>query len=285
LLDLGKEAIQELVIKYARSLRDDPVKKNSRGTVNARISAIFYFFDNNEIELNKRKIRRYYPADESVNDDRPYTSEEIQQILSVCDLRSRAMILLMASTGVRIGSLHSMRIGDLIQARSSEGFRLYKIFVYARTRDKYYTFTTAEAAKTIDEYLEYRVRCGEQLKDESPLIRKGFNKQDPFTINIPRFLSAGGVTRSFDEIIKRSGLKTKSRQVMRSHAFRKGFKSIAEQSGMKSINVEMLLGHDIGVSGHYYRPNESDLLEDYMTHAADALTIDPSNRLKARLNS
>lgn len=67
---------------------------------------------------------------------------------------------------------------------------------------------------------------------------------------------------------------------MRSHAFRKGFKSICEQSGMKSINVELLLGHDIGVSGHYYRPVESDVLEDYMTHPADALAIDPTQRLK-----
>ena len=54
-----------------------------------------------------------------------------------------------------------------------------------------------------------------------------------------------------------------------------------ERSGMKSINVKMLLGHGIGVSGHYYRPAESDILEDYMTHAAaDALTIDPTQRLQ-----
>jgi hypothetical protein len=53
-----------------------------------------------------------------------------------------------------------------------------------------------------------------------------------------------------------------------------------ERCGMKSINVKMLLGHDIGISGHYYRPSESDVLEDYMTHAADALTIDPTKRLE-----
>jgi len=28
-----------------------------------------------------------------------------------------------------------------------------------------------------------------------------------------------------------------------------------------------------------FLPKESDLLEDYMTHAADALTIDPTKRL------
>ena len=81
-----------------------------------------------------------------------------------------------------------------------------------------------------------------------------------------------------DDAISKAGVKSK--RIMRSHAFRKAYKSICEQSGMKSINVEMLMGHDIGVSGHYYRPAESDILEDYMTHAVDALTIDPTQRLK-----
>ena len=78
LLDLGKEAIQEL--------SDNQEKKYSRSTVNNRIAAVLYFLDNNDIELNKRKISRYFPSDESTRDDRPYTTEEIQRIISVCDL-------------------------------------------------------------------------------------------------------------------------------------------------------------------------------------------------------
>jgi hypothetical protein len=34
------------------------------------------------------------------------------------------------------------------------------------------------------------------------------------------------------------------------------------------------------VSRHYYRPVESDILEDYVIHAVDALTIDPKKRLE-----
>ena len=49
---------------------------------------------------------------------------------------------------------------------------------------------------------------------------------------------------------------------------------------MKPINVELTHGHSIGMSGHYYRPQESEVLNDYMTHAADALTIDPTKRLQ-----
>ena len=119
------------------------------------------------------------------------------------------------------------------------------------------------------------------LKDKSPLFRTHFNKNDPFTINVPHFLSEAAVVRLIDEALKKAGVKTS--EAMRSHAFRKGFKSICEQSGMKSINIEMLMGHNIGVSGHYYRPAESDILEDYMTHASDALTIDPTQRLQTRV--
>jgi hypothetical protein len=57
-----------------------------------------------------------------------------------------------------------------------------------------------------------------------------------------------------------------------------------ESKGMKSINVKMLMGHDIGVSGHYYRPTESDLLDDYLKHAVDSLTIDPTHRLQKQVS-
>ena len=269
-----------MVINYAKSLRDNPEKKYSRSTVTNRIVAVLYFLDNNDIELNKRKIRRYFPSDESVKDDRPYSYEEIQRVLSVCDLRTKAMILLMVSSAVRIGFLSSMQIGDLQRIQFQNSI-LYRIQVYARTRDRYTTYCLPEGAKAIDEYLDYRKRCGENLKDKSPLFRKHFNKDDPFTINIPHFLTDEAVMKSNDGVLKRSGVKTA--EVMRSHAFRKGFKSICEQSGTKSINVEILLGHDIGVSGHYYRPQESDILEDLMTHASDALTISEEHRLRKQM--
>ena len=38
----------------------------------------------------------------------------------------------------------------------------------------------------------------------------------------------------------------------------------------------------LGVSGHYYRPKPSEILQDYITHAAEALTISETHRLKKR---
>lgn len=48
---------------------------------------------------------------------------------------------------------------------------------------------------------------------------------------------------------------------------------------MKSINVELLLGHNIGLSNSYYMPSENELLEDYLK-AVDSLTINKTNNNK-----
>ena len=63
------------------------------------------------------------------------------------------------------------------------------------------------------------------------------------------------------------------------HGFRKYFKTKAEQSGMKPINVEILMGHSVGISDSYYRPTENELLQDFLK-ALDALTISEEKHLR-----
>jgi hypothetical protein len=44
----------------------------------------------------------------------------------------------------------------------------------------------------------------------------------------------------------------------------------------------MLLGHDIGLTGRYYRPSEQDMLNEYYK-AIPLLTINNEERLKFKL--
>jgi hypothetical protein len=184
---------------------------------------------------------------------------------------------------MRIGALHSLKIGHCTETSDlDQKFCTYKIIVYAGTREKYITLCTPECYSAIQNYLDYRKRCGENLHEGSPLIREQFNKDNPFTINSPRFVSEKRMEHLIDNVLRKSGTR-KPRKIHLSHGFRKFFMTQCEKSGMKSINIKMILGHDIGVSGHYYRPAEADLLEDYMTHAADALTISDEHRLKEQV--
>lgn len=278
LLDYSPKIIKSFIIDYVRHLKDS--KQLKYRSIQVELSAIFHFFEMNDFDLSansKKKIKRFLPSDESTHDDRPYTTEGITRIIAKCDERTRVIFLLMRSTGMRIGAIRTLQIGDLTQIEF-QNVILYKVQIYARTRDKHISFCTPECYNAIQEYLQTSRRFGEEINDKTPLIREQFNIDDKLRIQYPKPISHRMVMYLVDQALKRSGVKTS--EAMRSHAFRKGFKSICERSGMKSINVEMLLGHNIGVSGHYYRPADSDILEDYMTHAADALTIDPTQRLQ-----
>ncbi len=51
---------------------------------------------------------------------------------------------------------------------------------------------------------------------------------------------------------------------------------------MKPANVELLIGHDIGISSSYYKPTESQLLEDYLK-VVNLLTVDKAFKLQEKL--
>jgi hypothetical protein len=51
---------------------------------------------------------------------------------------------------------------------------------------------------------------------------------------------------------------------------------------MRPANIELLMGHNIGISKSYYKPTEKDLLEDYLK-AADLLTINEEYKLKLQV--
>ena len=270
-----------MIIDYILYLRD--VRKISRGSINVHLTAILHFFtiNNDDFTLTTRNFKLHLPYDDYESDNRSYTVEEIAQVIGSCDLRSKMMILLTASTGMRIGALHSLQISDLCKVEYDNSI-VYRINVYARTHSHYYTYCTPECAEAIDEYKKYRQRYGEKLTDKSPLIREQFNVNNPFTINSPKSITWKGIEYIIDQTLKRSGVR-KPGVVHMSHGLRKFFLTKCEGTSMKSINVKILLGHEIGVSGHYYRPAESDLLEDYMIHAADALTISDEHRLKDQI--
>ncbi len=67
---------------------------------------------------------------------------------------------------------------------------------------------------------------------------------------------------------RRYGLKV-------SQGYRKFFKTHVEQV-KKPLNIELLLGHDLGLQGSCYKPTEQEVLEDYLK-AVPHLTIDDDN--------
>jgi integrase len=153
LLDFSPKVIKEMIIDFIIYLRDE--KRNTCSSIKVYLAAVLRFFqiNNDDFNLTIKSFRIHLPSDDSVNEDGPYSVEEIAQILQNCDLRSKVVFLLLVSTGMRRGAIHLLKISDLSPVTWNNN-KLYKIQVYARTRDKYYTFCIPEARKAIDEYLE-----------------------------------------------------------------------------------------------------------------------------------
>ena len=104
------------------------------------------FYEMNDVEdIKWRKLKRYIGEEQPKHEDRRYTDEEIHKLVQNANLKLKATILLMASSGMRIGALpfllksHLERRGDL-----------YKINVYKGLKGKgqYYTFCTPESGKS-----------------------------------------------------------------------------------------------------------------------------------------
>lgn len=271
--------LEDRIIGYIRYL--DQVKHLVRGTITISVCAIFHFFEMNDVLLNRRKINKFMPESITTHDDRAYTHEEISQILLKCDERSRVMILLMASSGMRIGALESLQIGHLSKMPE---YSLYKITVYANSpKDRYYTFCTPECAAAIDSYLAYRQRFGDPLKKTAPLIREEFDIYDKLKCAYPKAVSYRGILWLMTDLLARAGFPTRG-EIMRSHGFRKFAITQMIKAKVDYDSREYLVGHrgSRGLGVNYDRTTEEDRLTEYL-RAVDLLTIHSENRLKNKI--
>ncbi|MGH9953440.1 MAG: site-specific integrase, partial [Nitrososphaeraceae archaeon] len=202
-------------------------------------------------------------------------------ILLNCDERSRMLILLMVSTGMRIGALTDIKLCHLTEIPE---YKVYKIMVYtASPKDRYYTFCTPECASAIDSYMDYRRRFGDPLKDKSPLIREQFDITDRFAAQYPKPVQNAGILYILKQVLERSGQKDK--EVARSHGFRKFAITQMIKAKVDYDCREYLVGHkgSRGLGVNYDRTTEEDRLAEYLK-AVDLLTINSENRLKRKIH-
>ena len=89
-------------------------------------------------------------------------------------------------------------------------------------------------------------------------------------------LDVAGVTRIEPKI---EGKKQYRKQVARTNGFRKLVNTTMVRCKVDPLIKEMLLGHHTGLEENYYRPEEQDLLNEYVK-CVDCLTINAENRLR-----
>jgi integrase len=199
LIEEDPQMIQFKLIDYVISLREE--NKLNASTIKSRIAAVKKFYDTNDIELKWKKINSYIGKGRKNRKDRPYTRSEIVKMLEKADQRTRVAILLMCSSGIRVGAIPSLKIRNLEKIGK---YNIYKITVYENEDEEYVTYCTPECTMAIDSYLEYRRRHGEHpIKEYSPLIREEFNINDHIRAAKPKHLGV----QSFLKLVKSVGTR------------------------------------------------------------------------------
>jgi integrase len=281
------------ILKYMQYQLERVHKREITGsTLNNYLKSIKLFCEMADISISWKKISRGLPRGRNYADDRIPTDDEIQKLLEYPDRRIKAIVYTMTSSGIRLGSWDYLKWGHVKPIERDGKIVAAKVIVYAGEDEEYFTFITREAMLSLKDWMKYREDSGESISEDSWLMRDlwdtGAVRGGPGLVSKPKKLASLGIKRLIERALWAQGLRKRLKNGRKRHpyqavhSFRKWFKTRAENGGMKPINVEILLSHTVGISSSYYRPTETDLLNDYLK-IVDLLIFDKREKLNQEL--
>jgi len=284
------KTIQHMIIDYVEERKS----KVSGSTLQQTKGALRHFFEMNDIEdgINWSKISKIIPHARRTGSDRAPTVDEIRTMLESADIRTKCVILMCSSSGIRVGAFDGMTWGDLtpIHQKNNDDdgektVRAAKLTVYKAEREEYVTFVTPECYHLLEQYKTSRELIGEKITIQSPLIRDSwdnntYRKDKRKEPKKARPLASKSIANMLGEFLKKINLRdvnSGNYEFKQIHGFRKFFKTNAERA-CKTIDVEKLMGH----AENYYKPSVDYLLAEYVK-AIPYLTISETVELKDKL--
>jgi len=266
----GKEANEWALTSIIKFLQYEK-ERVQRGEITAStlsnfVKSIKLFCEMCDISIPWRKITRGLPRPRGVANDRAPLIDEIRQLIQYPDRRIKPIIYTMASSGIRLGAWDFLRWKHITPLTNDTGELVAaKIIVYAGDSEEYYSFITPEAYKSLLDWIEFRSKYGEKVTGESWIMRDiwqtsnmKYGAKFGLATN-PKKLKSSGIKRLIEQALWEQGIRSKLQPGVKrhewkaAHGFRKYYKSRTEQV-MKPINVEITMGHNVGLSAHYYRP-------------------------------
>lgn len=274
-IKLKTDRIQDLLEDFVISN-----KKYSFQTGNQYLSAVELFFDMNMVLYHKKVLRKLLPSnDVEPGGKLPYTTEEIQRILSVSTkLRTKALIHYLASTGSRPAGIEDPVLRLKHVKEMPHGCK--SIYIYDGSKEGYFTFLTPEASKALDNYFKQRKLNGEVLTDESPVFvnmaKYKSSKYEHFTKDSVRQMTRDLLIKAGIERIK----KGKRYDKAAIYGFRKRFNTILKLNNDVNSNIaEKLMAHKRGLDGTYLQPTKEECFAEFVK-AIPFLTVSDDERIK-----
>jgi integrase len=226
-------------------------KHNAPKTIATCYAACKGFLLAEDVELSENKLKNKItlPRVFTVSTDRAPSQDEMRRMLdyATASPATKVAILMLATSGVRISELTSLRIRDIELDRPEGSVKVTVQPAVTKGKKRRVTFITAESASLLREYL------GERIDNLDERV---------FRINSDALYSR--IMRT----IRRAELMTKSepnskRYDLHPHSLRKFFFSNLLAGGIDRGIVEGFMGHEFALDSAYLRLTDDQLRELY----------------------
>lgn len=251
------------------------------GTAKSQFTPIITFYRHFEIEIpklpyyNQKQMYNYPPL---VYDDLP-DRQILSQAIELADIRTKAIILFISSSGISRVDTLNLTIKDYLDAvneytnsydlftalEKMEGQDIIPGFQLRRqkTGQPYIAFCSHEAVRAINYYLS--------------------NRKDELTLDRPLFkVNKRYFNKLFEELNADMGLgKRGAYNRFRSHMLRKYHASQLAEAGMSTEKINLLQGRKVkGVAHASYIRIKTDTLKQEYIQALPYLVVEDVNKVK-----
>jgi len=295
--------IEDYVLLLQTKVRNEEI---SAGTSGVTIPPIKLLCEMNDIMLNWRKINKLLPRRNDNAADEAYTREQIKKMLDYSDLRTKIPILFMASSGMRLGGFQGLTDGCIKPIYDDKTGKLLAahVAVYKGSdNDEYDTFISPEAYHAYEEYRNLRIKFGEKITKNSPILLRRFDISPDgkaATIDNTKPVALSTIAGIIRTVAYKAGIREASENyndrytIKIAHGYRKFFSTTLSniktpdgRTAIDFIKKEWLLGHALtsvhSLEENYNRSDRVKILLDEYLKAVKELTISDEERLKVQV--
>jgi integrase len=251
----------------------------------AKIAGVKEFLSYYGVEFTQRQLKQLstkMPKGKTARTaEKDIDTDMLRKILTHADLKLKALILTLASSGMRIGEALQIRLSDI--DLSKDPAQIVVRGEYTKSGDTRTIFVSGEAKEVLKEWLKVR---NQYLKSavgrNRGLVEKAEAKEKPIADDRLFPFSDRNVREMWENALKKAGLWNKDtstgRNQVRIHALRRFFRSQLALGCPVDI-VEALMGHE-GYLTEAYRRYTLKQMAEYYKKAEHLVTISQSQSIE-----
>jgi integrase len=284
----ANDSIRQYILENRKRVDSEQI---TAGTLKGLFTPIKMFcdvYDDITASVNWKRIRKTMPTPQQYADDRAPTSEEIKKLLDYPDRRIKPIVMIMVSSGMRVGGFEGLRwkhIRPITDEKKTDEVLAAHLHVAKNKGGRAYnTFITPECYHEIKKYMDWRKMWGEEITPESYVIRDDFKTADTKRNSppenggglvrraaTPKQLTVPAINRLIVKALYTQGLRDtlqagqKRHDVRTCHGYRNYFFSTATREGVHGLTLEMYMGHKLPESiPSYMKPTPEHYRDAYL---------------------